>query len=215
MTGKTKNLRRSVLPFVICTALLLLAACTSVVSVVYPLNENAAKARAGSYELDPDHASVLFAVSHFGFSTFRGRFDTLSGSLDLDIDNPENSSVTVIIETASIHTGVSELDTQLIANDMFAAAENPIIQFTSTSIDRTSDNTATINGILIIAGIAKPVALLARFVGSGTNPLTRKRTVGFYATATLQRSEFNLKKWVPFVGDEVEITIDVEFNEDR
>lgn len=198
---------------IVVTAALMLSACASVVSVVYPLNENASKARAGAYQLDPDHASVLFAISHFGFSTFRGRFDTLSGSLDLDSKNPENSSVTIDIKTESIHTGVSELDELLLAGDMFASKDNPIIQFTSTSVDQTSDKAATISGVLTIRGVAKPIILAAHFIGSGTNPLTRDRTVGFSATTTVQRSDFGLKNWLPFVGDKVDITIDVEFIE--
>lgn len=198
---------------VVVAAALMLSACASVVSVVYPLNENAAKARAGAYQLDPDHASVLFAVSHFGFSSFRGRFDTLSGSLDLDSENPESSSVTIDIKTESIHTGVSELDELLLADDMFASKDNPVIQFTSTSVDQTSDKGATISGVLTIRGITKPVILEAHFIGSGTNPLTRGRTVGFSATTTVQRSDFGLKNWLPFVGDKVDITIDVEFIE--
>lgn len=193
------------------TAAILLSACASVVSVVYPLNENAAKARAGAYRLDPDHASVLFAVSHFGFSTFRGRLGELSGSLDLDSEIPENSSVTIEIQTAGIDTGVDELDELLLANDMFAAADHPVIVFTSTSIIRTSEDRATIEGVLTMAGVARPVSLQGRFIGSGTNPLTRKKTVGFSATASLLRSQFNLNNWLPFVGDEVEIMIDVEF----
>ncbi len=211
MTTKTQPTVRLL---VIATAVLL-SACASVVSVVYPLNENAAKARAGAYTLDPDHASVLFAVSHFGFSTFRGRFSVLSGSLDLDSENPENSSVTIEIKTASIDTGVGELDELLLENDMLAAADNPVIAFTSTSITRTSEDRATIEGVLTMAGVTNPVILQSQFICSGTNPLTRKKTTGFSATATLLRSEFNLKEWLPFVGDEVEITIDVEFTKER
>lgn len=207
MTIKTQP----VVGLLVIATTLLLSACASVVSVVYPLNENAAKARAGAYTLDPDHASVLFSVSHFGFSNFRGRFSALSGSLDLDADNPENSAVTIEIKTAGIDTGVSELDELLKAHDMFAAADNPTIVFTSTSVTRTAEDRATIDGVLTMVGVSRPVSLQGRFIGSGTNPLTRKKTVGFSATTTLLRSEFNLKSWLPFVGDEVELAIDVEF----
>jgi len=197
------------------SAALFLSACASVASLVYPLNENAAKARAGSYKLDPDHASVLFAVSHFGFSTFRGRFDTLSGSLNFDSENPEKSNVTIEIQTDSLHTGVGKLDALLLADDMFSSGGSPVIQFTSTEINQTSEKTGQIKGIVTVKGISKPVTLEARFIGSGTNPLTRDRTVGFSATTTIQRSAFGLKNWLPFVGDTVDITVDVEFVEKR
>lgn len=208
-----RSTARKALQLVLCTCLL--SACASLVSVVYPLNENAAKARAGAYRLDDDHASVLFELSHFGFSSFRGRFDTLSGSLDLDPQSPENSSVTVTLSTGSLHTGVPALDEQLRAPDMFDTALHPEAQFTSGTITLTSDNSARIEGVLTIKGLSRPMVLDATFIGSGTNPLTGQKTVGFAATGIIKRSDFGLDNWLPFVADDVSLTIDVEFAETR
>lgn len=192
---------------------LLLSACATAASILYPVNENAAKARAGNYEVDPNHASVLFAINHFGFSVFRGRFDTVSGALNLDTDMPENSSVTADVLVNSLHTGVSALDPQILDKAMFDAERHNTANFTSTFVHQTNENSAFIDGILTIKGVRKPITLNAHFIGSGTNPLTGKRTVGFSATTKILRSEFGLKEWLPFVGDEVDIAIDVEFVE--
>ena len=191
------------------------AGCSTVASIVYPLNENAERARQGSYVLDDDHASVLFSINHFGFSEFRGRFDTLSGALDLDAETPENSTVTIEVATASLHTGVPDLDEQLFAADMFDTERHPTAAFTSGSVRRTSQGSATIEGVLTIKGISQAFSLEATFIGSGTNPLSGRRTVGFSAVGTLKRSDYGLDNWLPFVGDDVTLEIDVEFAEKR
>lgn len=194
---------------------LALSACAAIASVVYPLNENADRARAGAYRLDDDHASVVFGLNHFGFSEFRGRFDTLSGSLDLNTEAPETSVVTIDIDISGLHTGVSELDEKLFAANMFDVAAHPVANFTSTSITRLSENEARIDGVLTIKGVGKPITLEARFIGSGVNPLTGRQTAGFSATGVLKRSDHGLDEWLPFVGDEVALEIDVEFAEMR
>ena len=195
--------------------LFLLTACSAVASIVYPLNEQANQARAGAYELDTDHASVVFSVSHFGFSNFRGRFDGLSGALDLNLDAPENSTVTIDIDMTSLHTGVEELDEELSKPLMFDLTNHTQATFTSDSVNRLSESEATIEGVLTIKGNSQPVSLQARFIGSGTNPLTRRQTIGFSATGTFKRSDFGLTEWLPFVGDDVSLQIDVEFNQKR
>ena len=194
---------------------LALTACASVASIVYPLNEQAEQAKAGTYELDTSHASVLFNVNHFGFSEFRGRFDTVTGSLNLDNAAPDNSAVTVEIDVSSLHTGVPELDEKLLAEGMFDAQTHPVAAFTSGSITRTSESTALVDGTLTINGVTQAVQLDARFIGSGTNPLSGRQTIGFTATSTIKRSEFGLSEWLPFVRDDVTLTIDVEFYEKR
>ena len=194
---------------------LALTGCASVASIVYPLNEQAEQARAGTYKLDTSHASVLFSVNHFGFSEFRGRFDGISGSLNLDSSVPENSAVTVEIDINSLHTGVPELDKKLLADGMFDAQSHPVAAFTSGSISRTSESTALIDGTLTINGITQAVQLQARFIGSGTNPLSGRQTIGFSATSSIKRSDFGLTEWLPFVRDDVSLTIDVEFYEQR
>lgn len=195
------------------TGFLMLSACATAASILYPVSDNAAKAKAGAYEVDTSHASVLFAVKHFGFSVFRGRFDTINGALNLDTKSPENSSVTIDVSVNSLHTGVAALDPQLLDKDMFDASAHEIATFTSTAVHQTGDNTAVIEGVLTVKDISHPITLAATFIGSGTNPLTGKRTAGFSATSTILRSDFNLTEWLPFVADEVSLTIDVEFVE--
>lgn len=201
-------LARSALSFAL---LVFCASCATAARVLYPVNADALKARAGDYVIDPAHTTVIFSVDHLGFSTFYGRFNDVSGRLTLDTDNPERSETAVRIASASIDTPSDQLDETLRGKQMFDAAAFPDIVFESRTVTRTGDATATIEGVLTIRGVTRPVSLAAAFHGSGSAPLTNDRRAGFDATATLSRRDFGLDAWGGFVGDEVKLIIAAEF----
>jgi polyisoprenoid-binding protein YceI len=62
-------------------------------------------AAAETYTLDPAHTQVAFSIERFGFNHVLGRFDAIAGDVSLDQANPEQSSVNVTIQTASISAG--------------------------------------------------------------------------------------------------------------
>jgi len=188
-----------------------LVGCAAAARVVYPVNTDPLESKPGIYRLDPTHANVTFAVNHLGFSFHHGRFNRLEGSLELNIDAPQQSRVFIKIDTASIDTNNVELDTLLKEPRMFNAARFPAASFESTAIRLISEKQAIIEGMLTIKGVRKPLSLSAIFVGSGTNPETGLKTVGFSGTAELKRSDFDLKAWLPFVGDKVTLVLQAEF----
>lgn len=187
------------------------ASCSTAARVLYPVNADALKARAGDYVIDSAHTTVIFGIDHLGFSTFYGRFDDVSGRLTLDTDNPERSETAVRISSASIDTPSDALDEKLRGEEMFDAAAFPDILFESRAVRRTGDATATVEGLLTIKGVTRPVSLAATFHGSGSAPLTNDRRAGFDATALISRREFGLDAWGGFVGDEVRLIIAAEF----
>src|ERR1700743_67535 len=65
------------------------------------------------YSLDPDHANVVWQISHLGFSTYIGRFDKIAGTLDFNNAKPEKSKLKVTIDVGSVDTKVAALDTHL------------------------------------------------------------------------------------------------------
>lgn len=190
---------------------LALGACATAASVLYPVNEDAFKARAGDYVVDPAHTTVIFAVDHLGFSTFYGRFNEISGRLTLDTEHPEKSEAAIRIAAASLDTPSDALDEKLKGSEMFDAARYADIAFTTTRIVRTGENAADVEGMLTVKGVAKPVTLKATFHGSGTMPLTGAKVAGFDAKATIKRSEFGLDAWKGFVGEDVSLIIAAEF----
>lgn len=195
----------------LCLVAVLLAGCASLARVVYPVNEDAYEARPGDYQLDPSHATVIFSVDHLGFSTYYGRFNQLEGRLAFVPDQVADSSVAIIIKTASVDTNSAELDDKLRAAALFDSGTFPEARFVSTGVTVTGDNQGQLDGLLTIKDVTRPVSLSVTFGGSGTNPLTGKQTVGFNAEGRIKRSDFGLKAWLPLVGDEIHLLINAEF----
>lgn len=172
-------------------------------------------APAGNYTLDPTHTSVTWSLSHAGLSRYTARFDKTTGTLNFDPDAPEKSSVFITIDAASVSTGLPDFD-KTIATDSkyFDAQTYPEITFVSTQIEKTGDATANITGDLTFRGVTKPVTLETKFYGAGKSFGNPGKTLGFSATMTLRRSDFNMTHLISFgIGDDVEIRIETEFNE--
>lgn len=181
---------------------------------------------AGTYVLDPTHASLVWKVNHFGLSNYTARFTRLDATLEFNPDDASATSLTVTVDPSSVETDYpadfkathadSPYDTfdEEIAQDptFFNAGEYPEITFTSTEINPTGPATGTVTGDLTFLGVTRPVTLDVTYNGTATFPWAPDEPkIGFSATGTLKRSEFGLTKLVPNVGDEVELLIEVEF----
>lgn len=166
----------------------------------------------GAYEIDPSHTSVNFGISHLGFSTYQGRFNTIAGSLTFDAKAPEKSSLTVTIDAASIDTNHAELEGKLKTTDWFDTAKFPTATFTSTKIVKLTDTTGKLTGDLTLHGVTKPVTLDVTFNGAGNNPFANVPQLGFSAKGTIKRSDFGIAQYLPAIGDEVSIMIESELH---
>lgn len=168
-------------------------------------------APSGVYGLDKTHAYIMFHYDHQGFSKPYLRWRHWDSSLTWDNETPENSSVSVTIETSSIDTGVDIFDEHLRAERWFDVETYPEITFTSTSLTKSSDTQGTMTGDLTIKGITKPVTLDVTFnrAAKGRAPGTVK--IGFSASGQIMRSEWGLGGAVPVVSDAVDLMIEVEY----
>ena len=175
------------------------------------LTTNPADVQGGTYAVESRHARVLFAVEHFGFSTWYGDFAGVTGALVLDPKDPAKSTLEVTIPTASVTTTNTVLDGELKSADWFDAAKYPTITFKSSKVTVTSPGHATVVGDLTFHGVTKPVTLAATFKAAGVNMMTKGYTVGFAVSGTLKRSDFGVTKYVPVVGDEVTLIISAPF----
>lgn len=164
-----------------------------------------------TYKLDADHTAIQFQVDHFGFSTPTGKFMNVDGTLVLDEDNPENSSVEVTIPVTKVVTGVPALDEHLLTDDFFGTAEFPEAKFVSTSVQQISDTEAYVFGDLTIRDVTRPVGMTVELNKIGTNMMGAK-TAGFSAYTIIKRSEFGIDTYVPDLGDEVTLYIESEAN---
>jgi len=172
-------------------------------------------ADAGAYKIEPSHTRVLFAVNHMGFSTWYGDFTGASGSLQLDPVNPSHSHLQVSVPTASVVTTNATLDGELRSADWFDAPRYPTITFTSTNVVPTGPGAADVTGDLTLHGVTRPVTLHARFNGAGVNPLDKAYTTGFEVSGKIKRSDFGVTKYVPLVGDSVDLIISAAFEKQK
>jgi polyisoprenoid-binding protein YceI len=174
------------------------------------LGDRSAANAADNYILDVDHTNVIFFVDHLGFSHMEGEFDDVQGSFVFDQDDVTKSSVSVTIKTASVDTDVVALDDHLRGTDFFDTEQFPDITFTSSTVTKTGEKTGRITGDLNMHGVTKPVTLDVTFNREGENPNTKMHVAGFSATTSLTRSDFGMKTYVPYVGDQIDIRIEVE-----
>lgn len=168
---------------------------------------NPAAIQPGSYAIEPGHTQIAFSVLHFGFTHYHGLFSSVSGSLKLDPKNPESGALSVTIPVSSVQTTSAQLNGELKGQDWFDAGKFPEATFVSTKIKRTSSSDAIVVGTLTLHGVSKPETLTVHFLGGGLNPINKHYTVGFEAKGTIKRSAFGVTKYVPYVSDDVALTI--------
>ncbi|MEM6477921.1 MAG: YceI family protein [Pseudomonadota bacterium] len=172
------------------------------------LTAGTAFADAEPYTMDPTHSTIKFTWSHGGFSTTFGIFFQVEGDIMFDADDPAASSV-----TASVPLGDMMVDPMLkghLAGDRwFGGFDGKMVEFASTGIEVTGDETAIITGDLTVNGMTKEVMLDATLNSVGAGP--RGGTIaGFDATATILRSDFGVGAFAPFVSDEIAVEISIE-----
>jgi polyisoprenoid-binding protein YceI len=165
---------------------------------------------AGSYRLDPEHATLLIRIDHLGFSTLVGRFDRFDATLDFDLEHPEAAMLAATIDPASIDFNVPMFEAQLRGTDWLDVARFPQARFTSREVAVTGEKTGRVTGDLTLHGVTQPVTLEVVFNGAGDSLVTGRYTLGFAATGTLARSAFGLGAYAPAVGDEVTLEIHAE-----
>jgi polyisoprenoid-binding protein YceI len=170
------------------------------------------------WQIDPTHSAVEFAVKHMMFTTVRGRFKDVKGTIEIDEKNPERSKVEVEIGAASLDTGVADRDGHLRSADFLDVEKFPSLTFRSRrvegSVQKEGDRFRII-GDLNIRGTSMEVILEGTYEGSGTDPWGGTR-VGARATATIDRREWGLK-WNQaletggiLVANEVRIELEVQ-----
>ncbi|MEW6437661.1 MAG: YceI family protein [Pseudomonadota bacterium] len=171
------------------------------------VSRDPATVKAGAYKVEPYHTQVAFSLLHFGLTEYSGFFSGASGALTLDPANPGADKLDVTIPVDSVLTTVPKLTGELKGEKWFDTAKYPTAEFVSTKVTLAGKASAIINGTLTLHGVTKPITLKAHLVGAGVNPIDKAYTVGFSASGTIKRSEFGVSAYVPYIGDDVRLTI--------
>ncbi len=166
-----------------------------------------------TYTLDDGHTLPRFSYSHFGYSTQLSRFDKASGKIIID-RKAKTGSVDVTVDTTSVNTGSTLFNEHIQGKDFLDTATYPTATFKSTQLKFDGENLVTVDGTLMLKGISKPVTLKVTSFHCMAHPIYLKDACGANATTTVKRTDFNMGKYAPNVGDEVTIDIPVEATKD-
>lgn len=169
---------------------------------------------AQTYAIDKAHSELTFQVRHL-LTKVRGRFPEFSGTVRLDQQHPEASSVSLTIDAASVDTNTADRDQHLRSGDFFAVDTHPAITFQSSRVVRKASDTYDVAGTLTIRGVAKDITLPVTYLGTAKDPWGGTRA-GFETGITINRKEFGLT-WNAaletggfLVGDEVQISVSIQ-----
>lgn len=175
--------------------------------LLLPLSASAAD----RYRLDPVHTRVLFAVEHAGFSQALGTVSGNEGVLEFDPDDWRSARLDVVIPIARLDLGDDKWNQATLARNLLDGQRHPQARFVSTRIEPVDAHNARVHGLLTLRGVTREVVLDVRLNALKRHPLPPfRRTAGFSATATLQRSDFGIDAWQSVIGDRVELRIEAE-----
>ncbi|MDX5335091.1 MULTISPECIES: YceI family protein [Marinobacter] len=182
----------------------------SAVSVALIGTANASE-HSGTYAFDKEgaHQFITFKISHLGYSWLYGRFNDFDGQFVYDAENPENSTVTVTIDTASVDSNHAERDKHLRSEDFLYVSEFPEATFTSKRIEVDDDGEADIIGDFTLRGVTREITLEAEMLGHGEDPWGGYR-MGFEAETEFRLKDFGIPMDLGEVSETVEIKISIE-----
>lgn len=175
-----------------------------------------ASAASASYELDPVHTRVLFAVEHAGFSHALGTVSGSTGQLQFDPDDWSTARLEVSVPLQRLDLGDEKWNKAVRAGNLLDTTRFPTATFISTRIEPIDPRHASVYGTLTLHGVPKEVKLDVILNALKRHPLPPfRRTAGFSATVTLSRADFGIDAWKSVIGDKVELRLEVEATRTR
>jgi polyisoprenoid-binding protein YceI len=175
-----------------------------------PPTTDSSQVTPGSYVLDKDHGKITWSINHLGFSTYYGQFFDVDAKLTLDPKAVGNSTLDVTVNTAGVGTLNSKLDEHLKTAQFLNVVQFPTATFKATKIVQTGPKAAKITGDLTLLGVTKPVTIDATFNQAGVS-MDKSYRVGFNGTAAIKRSDFGMKSFLPYLGDDIHLILEAEF----
>lgn len=162
-----------------------------------------------TFNVEPTHTFPRFSYNHLGYSVQLSRFDKTSGKVVFD-KAAKTGSVDIVINTKSVSTGSDVFNEHIQGEDFLDTAKYPTATFKSTKVVFEGDKPARIEGNLTLKGVTKPVTLTVTSFQTMPHPMVKKDALGANAFTTVKRTDFNMGKNAPYVGDEVRIDIAIE-----
>jgi polyisoprenoid-binding protein YceI len=169
-----------------------------------------------TYQIDPSHSQANFSVKHMMIAKVRGGFEKLSGKFNYNPENLAESNVDVTIDANSINTHETQRDLHLRGADFFDVEKYPSITFKSIRFDKNGEDLLVL-GNLTIHGVTKQTTLELEAPSAEQKDPWGNVKIGVSGHTKIKRKEFGLT-WNAaletggvLVGDEVSITLDIQF----
>lgn len=174
----------------------------------------AVHAEPARWNLDPEHSTIEFRITHMVVSKTTGQFTDYAGHIDMDAEAGTVTAIEATIKAESVNTNHIKRDTHLRNAEFLDVKLYPTITYKMKNYKKTSEG-FTAMGDLTLHGVTKEVLLTGRYNGSTKDPWGNTRA-GFSAEGKLNRKDFGmiwnktLDNGGLVVGDEVQIRLDVE-----
>jgi len=161
------------------------------------------------FKVDPVHSAIIFRVEHLGISFVHGRFNNATGTITFDEKAAGGSTIKVSVKVADIDTSNAARDEDLKGKEFFDAEKYPMISIHSETFRKVSRDIYEVSCRLTLHGVTRPLTVKVRHIGSGSDPWGGYRA-GFETTFTIKRSDFGMMRMLGGVGNEVELTVNIE-----
>jgi polyisoprenoid-binding protein YceI len=164
------------------------------------------------FKFDQAHSTIAFKVHHM-LGSAKGRFTKFSGTIEVDREHPEKSSVGATIQAASIDTAIAKRDEHLRTADFFNVTKFPEITFKSRRVKQTDANSGEIKGDFTMHGVTRAITLNVQLIGDPASAAKNSTTRWRVTTAPLKRSDFKIGEGATgagMIGDEVTVSIEIE-----
>ena len=134
-----------------------------------------------------------------------------SGSQIILRDNlaPMVKGKNVLILAASVTTGFAQRDEQLRGVEFFNVARFPTVTFRSTEMKFVGERPISAKGVLTLLGVSKPVELKISQFYCAPHPMNKKEMCGAEANVSIKRSEYGMNRYLPGIGDEVKLAVQI------
>jgi polyisoprenoid-binding protein YceI len=171
-------------------------------------------APAETYKIDAAHSQIAFTIHQF-VSTVRGDFHRFSGTIEVNREHPESSSVIARISVSSIDTKIKKRDQHLLSSEFFDAGKFPEIIFKSRSVKQTGENSGDITGDFTMHGVTRPMTLHVKLATPGAGDSLPAHTRWIVTTDPVSRKDFGLTfgsatESISGISNEVTPTIEIE-----
>ncbi|WP_084435597.1 YceI family protein [Desulfomicrobium escambiense] len=172
---------------------------------------------ADSWEIDGEHSTVGFRIRHIvGFVP--GVFARFSGEVEYAPAAPEKSQFYILIDSASVHTGVPARDEHLRGPDFLDVEKSPRIIFASKSVSKGEGNVLYVTGDLTIKDVTAEIRVPVKVLGVAAHPFKDNfpdtKVLGLHAQFSINRLDFHVgeAKWTQMgvMGETIDLTIDME-----